>query len=165
MLPTECIKTSKKPHLRPARLYVHRIKNQRQRLHKALYYAPLFYAFLLWFPFTNLQYFLMHLSHFLFNPLWLVYLSFLWECRFWFTYFLFTPTFFFRDMTKALNKAIEWAIWKILLSDNVSIIPTTCGRMSFAVFIGYLKVSELLKYLNKFVIHTLRDRRNKTFLY
>ena len=82
MLPTVCVKTSKKPHLKPARLYVHRIKNQYQRLHKALFNASVFYAFLLSSTFTNLLHLLMHVSHFLFNPLRLVYFPFLWQCQF-----------------------------------------------------------------------------------
>jgi len=65
------------------------------------------------------------------------------------------------NLTKKLNKFMEWAIWKMLLSD-ISIKLTTCGRMSITVFIGYLKISDLLKHLNKYMIY--RDRRNKTDL-
>jgi hypothetical protein len=82
MLPTVCVKTSKKPHLSPARFYVRRINNQDKRLHKALLYASLFYAFLLPLPFTILQYFLKHTFHFLFNPLWLIWR--LWYRALWY---------------------------------------------------------------------------------
>lgn len=97
MLPTVCVTTCKKPHLRSARLYVHRIKNQDQRLHKVLFYAPLFYAFLLLFLSTNLHHFLKHLPPL--PPIFCLTLfgwfveHFLCECQFRFTHFLFTLTF------------------------------------------------------------------------